>query len=243
MVTELDRLHESANCVGGDRAEQSLPGSGRDAPSADDARRFRDAFEKNASSTGKQENRAAIALSGDGLVANLFGENVDPRHVVVPHCQFAVCASAFAAVPENLMESSSVRQAELRDVIAKLVDRILVNEAGLNSGKEINFSLKDPLLSGTKVQIARNGTTLQISFTAANKAQTALIVKNQENLHGALLKHTKFNDVEISVGDGESAATYSGGSEGRSKGQYYDEEDTGDGSEWRRLAATRMGRI
>ncbi|MDR2667958.1 MAG: hypothetical protein LBB38_02875 [Puniceicoccales bacterium] len=232
MVTELEKFEISDHRVGSDRTEQKLPDSGRNDPSAGDAEKFRDALEKNAhcDKTKRRNDLLPINLQVD------LGESLC---MMVPQCAFAAAATCSVRAPEA---KSAVRHGTFDEIVAKLVDRIIASESVISAGKKVNILLKDPLLAGTQVQLSRNGSALTVAFLTANDTQMETIVKNQETLRAALIGRTKFNDVEINVGEEGNGANLFGGSGGRSKGEYFSEDDGEDANGWR-SSPTARGRI
>ncbi|MDR1438389.1 MAG: hypothetical protein LBI69_05045 [Puniceicoccales bacterium] len=110
----------------------------------------------------------------------------------------------------------------LYDVVDRIVDQVLINEAALASGQDVKFQLKDCILDGTGVQLFRDGDSLRIIFTTPALEMTQLIQLHQGILVGNLEQRLDIANITIAVKElrsgGDDEELTNGDGDGRSKG-------------------------
>jgi hypothetical protein len=150
---------------------------------------FRNAMErKNENASAESRRRAETEKQ---ILTTLTRQTIDLQ----PQAMFVAAAAQLDSTQAALQAAATKRS--LAEMVAKFVDQIFVHEMALKGGREIQLQLKDRLLSGTRVQIVRNGNSLRVVFHAQSALQADLIAQQQGVLRAALLERMQLDDVDI----------------------------------------------
>jgi type III secretion system needle length determinant len=180
--------------------------------------------EKMAPQQGKlqpQGERMPASESGASLRGGK-GDAVDRKEVVLsldlqpqlaPLTPFTPFGAAPVAAPAPT--AGSVAQT-LDQLLPKMVDQVLINEAALNNKQEVHIHLRDSVLAGSQIQISRDGGELRVAFLTPNAQTADLVQQQQHTLRESLMERLKLEQVTIQTESRQSAGS---GGEGRSRGQ------------------------
>jgi hypothetical protein len=124
------------------------------------------------------------------------------------------------------------QQAEvIRSIGVEIAERILASNAALNAKQEVRITLRENVLQGTEVVVAKDGKMLSVNFFTSAAESAALLASRQAELRLHLLNNLPdVNDVDVNIYQEQGAGeTGSGDSrDGRSRDEYvgdYDVED------------------
>ncbi len=125
----------------------------------------------------------------------------------------------------NVTETAAVQQtnaSESVEKINKIVDRIMLAEAG--STKEARISFSQDFLPGTEVMIRKEGGQLSVEFATTSPESFDFLSKNEQSLMSQL--QNKFGDAEVSVNMQQSQMEQE--EDGRSRNEFVAEDDDDD---------------
>lgn len=193
-------------------------------------------FEKT--STGKFEKRAEVSLEkksdhssnsvkttknskdGEHKTENMEEDMTEKS----PSDLIRSLSQGKTTAPANITttETAAVQKTDLSesvDKINKIVDRIMLAEAG--STKEARISFNQDFMPGTEVMIRKEGGQLSVEFTTTSAESFDFLNKNEQLLMTQL--QNKFGDAAVSVNMQESQMEQQ--EDGRSRNEFVAEED------------------
>jgi type III secretion system needle length determinant len=135
------------------------------------------------------------------------------------------------AVLESLQRTSNdqgvsvIESPKLSRIGTELVERILVSSAALDNKQEVRITFNQNLLADTTVRIFREGTALNVVFTAGAESSLQFLNHHQTHLKEHLTEKLFLNEVHVTVQ--QSASSDASGGDGRSRNRHeYFEADT-----------------
>jgi hypothetical protein len=138
------------------------------------------------------------------------------------------------------LPSAETSPVMIHEIIKRITDQVLLNEATLNNDQEVHLLLKDCILDGVAVRISREEGGLRIIFVTPGVKMTDIVLFHQETLKSGLQQRLAVDRVDIYVqelrtdedGDGfEESDNGMAGNDGQSKGNdgYFLQEDAEEG--------------
>jgi type III secretion system needle length determinant len=112
---------------------------------------------------------------------------------------------------------------EISQLATRMVDQILINDAALNNNQEIHLHLKDSVLAGAEVQIARDGGALRVTFLTPNTQMADLVHQQQGTLRETLTDRLRLDSVDIQTQPQDSGTD--GGARGDGQGRSRQQRD------------------
>ncbi|MDR1665583.1 MAG: hypothetical protein LBR62_00845, partial [Puniceicoccales bacterium] len=109
------------------------------------------------------------------------------------------------AVLESLQRTSNdqgvsvIESPKLSRIGMELVERILVSSAALDNKQEVRITFNQNLLADTTVRIFREGTALNVVFTAGAESSLQFLNHHQTHLKEHLTEKLSLNEVHVTV--------------------------------------------
>jgi type III secretion system needle length determinant len=123
--------------------------------------------------------------------------------------------SSMQSVSETSLKFSTETIAQIG---SEIVNRILISNAALDAKQEVRVQLKNDVLPGTEIFIAKDGPKLNVQFVTTVSESAFFLMGRQGELRQHLMDNLKeINSIEINVSEDARARDARG--DGRSKNQ------------------------
>ncbi|MDR1254429.1 MAG: hypothetical protein LBJ78_00115 [Puniceicoccales bacterium] len=111
----------------------------------------------------------------------------------------------------------------LQQIKTELVDQILISSNALENKQVVKIALNPQLLTGTEVNLQKQGNNLQVTFITTNVQSETFLVNTHTNLQTHLVERLHhFQDISVSVNGpkGNAASGQGQPQDGRSRNRY-----------------------